>query len=77
MYYNTIGVNITSPEKGNSIPVNSNLTVRGKSTDTSAAADDCQISVIVNSIKQLKPVITIPIAWSVNRAIYWLGNRIA
>lgn len=47
---NTIGVNITSPEKGKSIPIESILTVTGKSTDN-PTSDDCQVSVIVNGIK--------------------------
>lgn len=51
---NTLGVNITSPDKGQSIPINSSLTVSGKSTDN-PATDDCQVSVIVNSIKPYQP----------------------
>jgi RTX calcium-binding nonapeptide repeat (4 copies) len=46
----TIGVNITSPERGKTIPINTNLTVSGKSTDN-PAADDCQVAVIVNNVK--------------------------
>jgi hypothetical protein len=42
----TIGVNITSPERGKAIPINTNLTVSGKSTDN-PAADDCHVAVIV------------------------------
>ena len=49
-----LGVNITSPEKGQQIPVGNNLTVSGKSTDE-PASNDCQISVIVNSIKPYQP----------------------
>jgi hypothetical protein len=46
-----LGVNITSPQKGQQIPVNSNdLNISGKSTDK-PAADDCQVSVIVNNVK--------------------------
>lgn len=45
-----IGVNITSPERGKTIPINTNLTVSGKSTDN-PAADDCQVAVIVNNVK--------------------------
>ena len=46
-----LGVNITSPQKGQQIPANIvDLTISGKSTDK-PAADDCQVSVIVNSIK--------------------------
>ena len=50
----TMGVNITSPEKGKTIPISSNLTIRGKSTD-SPAADDCNIAVIVNAIRPYQP----------------------
>ncbi len=46
----TIGVNITSPERGKTIPVNSSLTVSGKSTDN-PFDEICQVSVIVNSIR--------------------------
>jgi hypothetical protein len=45
------GVNITSPHKGQQIPVNiSDLKISGKSTDKSSD-DDCQVSVIVNNVK--------------------------
>ena len=50
----TIGVNITSPERGKIIPINTNLTVSGKSTDN-PAADDCQVAVIVNNVKPYQP----------------------
>ncbi|HJY14791.1 MAG TPA: hypothetical protein VJ225_02095 [Nitrososphaeraceae archaeon] len=51
-----LGVNITSPAKGQQIPVGSNLTVSGKSTDNSTTDDhDCEVSVIVNSIKPYQP----------------------
>jgi hemolysin type calcium-binding protein len=50
----TIGVNITSPERGKTIPINTNLTVSGKSTDN-PAADDCQVAVIVNNVKPYQP----------------------
>ena len=50
----TIGVNITSPERGKIIPINSNLTIIGKSTDN-PTADDCQVAVIVNNIKPYQP----------------------
>jgi hypothetical protein len=50
----TIGVNITSPERAKTIPINSNLTVLGKSTDN-PAADDCQVAVIVNGVKPYQP----------------------
>jgi hypothetical protein len=49
-----LGVNITSPEKGQQIPVGNNLTVYGKSTDE-PTSNDCQVSVIVNSIKPYQP----------------------
>src|SRR5829696_6753737 len=49
-----LGVNITSPEKGQHIPVGNNLTVSGKSTDE-PSSNDCQVSVIVNSIKPYQP----------------------
>jgi hypothetical protein len=50
----TIGVNITSPERGKTIPVNSSLTVSGKSTD-SPFDEICQVSVIVNSVRPYQP----------------------
>src|SRR5215203_5954310 len=47
-----LGVNITSPQKGQQIPANiDDLTISGKSTDKPTAVDDCQVSVIVNSVK--------------------------
>ena len=49
-----LGVNITSPEKGQQISVGNNLTVSGKSTDE-PTSNDCQVSVIVNSIKPYQP----------------------
>src|SRR5919109_3570357 len=49
-----IGVNITSPERGKTIPINTNLTVSGKSTDN-PAADDCHVAVIVNNVKPYQP----------------------
>ena len=49
-----LGVNITSPEKGQQIAVGNNLTVSGKSTDE-PTSNDCQVSVIVNSIKPYQP----------------------
>jgi hypothetical protein len=49
------GVNITSPHRGQQIPVNiSDLTISGKSTDE-PTTDDCQVSVIVNDIKPYQP----------------------
>ena len=50
----TIGVNITSPERGKTIPVNSSLTVSGKSTDN-RFDEICQVSVIVNSVRPYQP----------------------
>ena len=50
----TIGVNITSPERGKTIPVNSSLTVSGKSTDN-PFDEICQVSVIVNSVRPYQP----------------------
>jgi hypothetical protein len=50
----TIGVNITSPERGKTIPVSSNLTVSGKSTDN-PFDEICQVSVIVNSVRPYQP----------------------
>jgi hypothetical protein len=51
----SLGVNITSPQRGQQIPIDtSNLTISGKSTDN-PAADDCQVSVIVNGIKPYQP----------------------
>lgn len=52
----TIGVNITSPERGKTIPINTNLTVSGKSTDN-PATDDCQVAVIVNNVRPYQPAI--------------------
>ena len=43
-------VKITSPTKGQQIPVHSNLTVTGTSVVNSTSAD-CQVAVIVNGIK--------------------------
>ena len=49
------GVNITSPHRGQQIPVNINdLTIYGKSTDK-PSNDDCQVSVIVNDVKPYQP----------------------
>jgi RTX calcium-binding nonapeptide repeat (4 copies) len=50
----TIGVNITSPERGKTIPVNSSLTVSGKSTDN-PFDEICQVSIIVNSVRPYQP----------------------
>jgi hypothetical protein len=51
----SLGVNITSPQRGQQIPIDTNnLTISGKSTDN-PAADDCQVSVIVNGIKPYQP----------------------
>jgi RTX calcium-binding nonapeptide repeat (4 copies)/Bacterial Ig domain len=50
----TIGVNITSPERGKTIPVNSSLTVSGKSTDN-PFDEICRVSVIVNSVRPYQP----------------------
>src|SRR5918994_2599017 len=49
-----IGVNITSPERGKTILINTNLTVSGKSTDN-PATDDCQVAVIVNNVRPYQP----------------------
>lgn len=49
------GVNITSPPKGQQIPVIiDELNISGKSTDK-PATDDCQVSVIVNDVKPYQP----------------------
>ncbi len=54
-----IGVKILSPETGSSVPIgvtqDLQLEVSGMSTDSSAT--DCEVSVIVNSIKPYQPVI--------------------
>jgi hypothetical protein len=51
----TLGVNITSPQRGQQIPIStSNLNISGKSTDN-PTADDCQVSVIVNDVKPYQP----------------------
>jgi hypothetical protein len=52
---NPIGVKITSPNSGQQVPIDSVLSVRGTSTDTSST--NCQASVIVNNIKPYKPAI--------------------
>jgi hypothetical protein len=53
----SLGVNITSPQRGQQIPIGTaNLTMSGKSTDN-PIADDCQVSVIVNEIRPYQPVI--------------------
>jgi RTX calcium-binding nonapeptide repeat (4 copies) len=49
-----IGVNITSPERGKTIPVGNNLTVSGKSTDN-PFDENCQVSVIVNNVRPYQP----------------------
>jgi hypothetical protein len=49
------GVNITSPQRGQQIPVSiSELNISGKSTDK-PATDDCQVSVIVNDVRPYQP----------------------
>jgi hypothetical protein len=49
------GVNITSPSRGQQIPVNiSELNISGKSTDK-PAIDDCQVSIIVNDVRPYQP----------------------
>lgn len=51
----SLGVNITSPQRGQQIPISiSNLNISGKSTDN-PTAEDCQVSVIVNGIKPYQP----------------------
>jgi hypothetical protein len=50
----TIGVNITSPERGKTIPVGSSLTVSGKSTDD-PFNENCEVSVIVNNVRPYQP----------------------
>jgi hypothetical protein len=50
----TIGVNITSPERGKTITVGSSLTVSGKSKDN-PYDDNCQVSVIVNDVRPYQP----------------------
>ena len=52
---NPIGVKITSPASGQQLPIDSVLSVRGTSTDTSST--NCQASVIVNNIKPYKPAL--------------------
>jgi hypothetical protein len=53
------GVNITSPPRGQQIPINiSELNMSGKSTDR-PAADDCQVSIIVNDVKPYQPAMAI------------------
>ena len=49
-----IGVNITSPERGKTVPINTTLTISGKSTDN-PAVDDCQVAVIINNVKPYRP----------------------
>jgi Ca2+-binding RTX toxin-like protein len=50
----TIGVNITSPERGETIPVGSSLTVSGKSTDD-PFDENCEVSVIANNVRPYQP----------------------
>jgi hypothetical protein len=51
----SLGVNITSPQRGQQIPIStSNVNISGKSTDN-PIADDCQVSVIVNDVKPYQP----------------------
>jgi Ca2+-binding RTX toxin-like protein len=50
----TMGVNITSPERGKTIPVGSSLTVSGKSTDD-PFDENCEVSVIVNNVRPYQP----------------------
>jgi hypothetical protein len=51
----SLGVNITSPQRGQQISiVTNNLSISGKSTDN-PTADDCQVSVIVNGIRPYQP----------------------
>jgi hypothetical protein len=49
-----LGVNITSPERGTTIPVDSGLTVSGKSTDD-PFDENCEVSVIVNNVRPYQP----------------------
>jgi hypothetical protein len=49
----TIGVKITSPTRGQEVPINSALSLSGSSTDT--LSTNCQASVIVNNIRPYKP----------------------
>ena len=44
-----LGVKIRSPVRGESIPVGKDLTIKGQSTDNSVS--ECNVSVIVNSIR--------------------------
>jgi hypothetical protein len=54
----SLGVKITSPQRGQQIPIStSNLNISGKSTDN-PTADDCQVSVIVNDVKPYQPATT-------------------
>lgn len=50
----TIGVNITSPERGKIIPVGSSLMVSGKSTDD-PFDENCEVSVIANNVRPYQP----------------------
>lgn len=51
----SLGINITSPQRGQQIPISiSTLNISGKSTDN-PTADDCQVSVIVNDVKPYQP----------------------
>jgi hypothetical protein len=50
----SLGINITSPQRNQQIPVNAgDLSISGKSTDD--PTDDCHVSVIVNGIKPYQP----------------------
>jgi hypothetical protein len=50
---NAIGVNITSPTKGQQVASGQHLAVSGASTDNSTS--DCKVSVIVNGIRPYQP----------------------
>ena len=49
-------VKITSPTRGQQVPVGKDLTVSGTSIDN--ATDKCEVSVIVNNIKPYQPAIS-------------------
>src|SRR5919197_3396568 len=49
-------IKITSPTRGQQVPVAKDLTVSGTSIDnTSASTNDCKVSVIVNKVKPYQP----------------------
>jgi hypothetical protein len=51
------GIKITSPLKGQPIPLSKNLTITGTSTDNASPTSDCKVAVIMNGIKPYQEAI--------------------